>query len=312
MSIKVGIIASSRVTAAPPPSGLLLDAYPGAAAAYSLRKLRTAYTGPCIRCQRSLDNIQFDVGFDANGVIDVPLLVAACAGLNGFVAKWYDQSGNGIDAFTSSQPQIVVNGVVQTQNGKPAIIQTVTYAQYLETTYSFNLSTNKLASIFSVTKSTSDLSGNYYAMRRSGLADYTSGLLLIATDGGNLNRIILGRGAGGGSLGDSNLKDFTFNPTIQQLSSSHISTSSISIYKNANLQTLSTSIGTMPLSDWLSSGSGNHNIILGGRNYNNTNIPPVTDPTMRGNYQEFVFYLSNQLGNNTAIQNNINSYYSIY
>jgi len=42
MSLNLGIIASSRTASATP---LLLDVYPTAAAAYSLRKLRTLYTG---------------------------------------------------------------------------------------------------------------------------------------------------------------------------------------------------------------------------------------------------------------------------
>lgn len=42
---------------------LLLDLYPSAAVAYSLRKLRTAYTGSAIRIRRSSDNTEQDIGF---------------------------------------------------------------------------------------------------------------------------------------------------------------------------------------------------------------------------------------------------------
>jgi hypothetical protein len=307
MSLNLGIIASSRQQA----SSLLLDTYPNAAAAYSLRKLRTAYTGSAIRVRRSLDNIEFDINFLANGELDTTNLLLSCGGTNGNVVKWYDQSGNGVDATHPTGPQIVVSGVLQLQNGKPTLTQTAVNSQWLETPYSFNLAANKLASIYSITKAV-ELYGNYYAMRRNALADYTSGIALIATDTSFLNRINLGRGSGGSNFADTNIKDWTFNSTIQQLTSAIISTSNIAIYKNGANQTLSTSLGTMPLSDWLSTGSGLHNIILGGRNYNNTNSPSVTDPTMLGNYQEFIFYFSDQSGNNTAIQNNINSYYSIY
>lgn len=50
---------------APPPS-LLLDTYPNAAVAYSLRKLRTAYTGSAIRVRRNIDNAEQDIAFVGN------------------------------------------------------------------------------------------------------------------------------------------------------------------------------------------------------------------------------------------------------
>jgi hypothetical protein len=53
-------------------SGLLLDQYPNAAVAYSLRKLRDAYTGPAIRVRRAVDNAEQDFGFNElnNTLID--------------------------------------------------------------------------------------------------------------------------------------------------------------------------------------------------------------------------------------------------
>ncbi len=47
-------------------SNLLLDLYPNAAVAYSLRKLRTAYTGSAIRVRRSSDNAEQDIAFVGN------------------------------------------------------------------------------------------------------------------------------------------------------------------------------------------------------------------------------------------------------
>jgi len=51
-----------------PPSSLLLDLYPGATVAYSLRKLRTAYSGSAIRVRRSSDNTEQDFGFDSSEI----------------------------------------------------------------------------------------------------------------------------------------------------------------------------------------------------------------------------------------------------
>jgi hypothetical protein len=44
----------------------LLDDYPTAAAAYSLRKLRNGYSGNAIRVRRSSDNAELNIGFVAN------------------------------------------------------------------------------------------------------------------------------------------------------------------------------------------------------------------------------------------------------
>lgn len=56
-------------------ASLLLDTYTGAAVAYSLRQLRTAYTGAAIRVRRSSDNAEQDINFvggdlDTQGLLD--------------------------------------------------------------------------------------------------------------------------------------------------------------------------------------------------------------------------------------------------
>ena len=59
---------------APPASPLLLDTYTGAAVAYSLRQLRTAYTGAAIRVRRSSDNAEQDINF-VGGDLDTQSLL---------------------------------------------------------------------------------------------------------------------------------------------------------------------------------------------------------------------------------------------
>ena len=104
----------------------LLNAYPGAVAAYSLRRLRKEYIGPLIRVRRSSDNAETDIGcvFNLDGeVLDEATLTAFVGGGNGFVTKWYDQSGNAVDqarTIQNQQPQIVTNGTVYKDNGRPA------------------------------------------------------------------------------------------------------------------------------------------------------------------------------------------------
>ena len=104
----------------------LLDTYTGAAAAYSLRRLSSSYSGSAIRVRRSSDNFEQDIGFNVFGELDtVSLLAFAGQSLGVFVKVWYDQSSNGVNVTqtnTGKQPQIVSSGTVIVEaNGKPAI-----------------------------------------------------------------------------------------------------------------------------------------------------------------------------------------------
>jgi hypothetical protein len=97
---------------------LLLDAVPGAAAAYSLRQLSNAYTGPVVTVRRSSDNAEAD--FKASE-IDDGTLTAFCGAGDGLVKTWHDQSGNGRDASqgtAANQPKIVDSGSLVTEGGK--------------------------------------------------------------------------------------------------------------------------------------------------------------------------------------------------
>ncbi len=107
-------------------SSLLLDLY-GAniAAAYSLRKLSVSYTGAAIRVRRDTDNAEQDIGFDSNGDLDTSALTTFVPD-NGYVVKWYDQSGNsndGVQTNSNLQGHIVASGVISTHDGKPAVTQ---------------------------------------------------------------------------------------------------------------------------------------------------------------------------------------------
>jgi len=101
----------------------LLDLYPSADAAYSLRQLSKTYTGSAVRVRRSSDNAEQNIGF-VSGQLDTASLLTFCGVGNGFVTIWYDQSGNANDLIqttTTSQPSIVTSGVVNTRNSKPVL-----------------------------------------------------------------------------------------------------------------------------------------------------------------------------------------------
>ena len=102
----------------------LLDVYPNAKAAYSLRKLSSTYTGSCIRVRRSSDNTEQDIGFVSNE-LDTTALLSFVGANNGHVTTWYNQKGTGdnLNNITAiNHPLIVNSGVVETVNGKPAIL----------------------------------------------------------------------------------------------------------------------------------------------------------------------------------------------
>jgi len=81
----------------------LLDSYSGASAAYSLRNLSSAYTGPLIRVRRSNDNVERDIYGTFRGDLDLAALTSFVGANSGFVTTWYDQSGIGDNLILQSQ-----------------------------------------------------------------------------------------------------------------------------------------------------------------------------------------------------------------
>ena len=93
----------------------------GAAAAYSLRDIG-AMNGRVVEVRRSSDNATED--FTANQVASGAVEAFVGASNSGYVSKWYDQSGNGLDMAqtnTADQPRIVNSGTLETIDGKPTI-----------------------------------------------------------------------------------------------------------------------------------------------------------------------------------------------
>jgi hypothetical protein len=102
----------------------LLDLYPNAEVAHSIRKLRAAYTGSAIRVRRASDNAEQDIGFTTSGNLNESDLLTFVGVNSGYVVKWYDQSGNGNTAtqtIAARQPIIVNSGIIVKVNNKPAI-----------------------------------------------------------------------------------------------------------------------------------------------------------------------------------------------
>ena len=75
--------------------------------------------------RRASDNTTQNIGF-ANGLINKTALTSFCASTNCYVVTWYNQgslgsAGDATQSTAASQPQIVANGVVETQNGVPTL-----------------------------------------------------------------------------------------------------------------------------------------------------------------------------------------------
>jgi len=136
----------------------ILDLYPtNIHHAYSLRKLKTAYTGKCLRVRRttttpSVTTTTVDLSFDSNNTISLNSAITYVSGtattainlgqfcasvVNGytnpdsvntnqniFVVTWFDQSGNSknvTNATTSQQPRLVNAGQLEVSGSKPAV-----------------------------------------------------------------------------------------------------------------------------------------------------------------------------------------------
>lgn len=108
-----------------PPYKFLLDQLNSGAnyGNFSLRKLRSAYTGSAIRIRRTSDNTEADIGFVAN-LIDVSAINSFCSGTTCRVKTWYDQGGgayNFSQTTQAEQPYIYQNGSIETLNARPCI-----------------------------------------------------------------------------------------------------------------------------------------------------------------------------------------------
>ena len=250
----------------------LLDTYPNAAAAYSLRKLRIAYTGSAIRVRRASDNAESDIGFSGAN-LDTSTLTSFCSGTNGFVTTWYDQSGNAANATqttAANQPQIVSSGSVISENGKPTL-QFDGSNDTLLTTISYN--TNSI-----------------YVEKVERFRATTAGQMSTNFDSSNgpyfqwISTANKFENYYGGSQTQTNAT------TTRKLYSFY---ASLGFYENGSLTVARTGV-TSATPTTINIGSYSSGIHA------------------QVNMQEFVFYTSSQISNRTGIESEINTYYAIY
>ena len=251
----------------------ILDNYPGASAAYSLRKVRTAYTGSAIRVRRS-DNQEMDIAFDTSGSLDTTSLLTFVGSGNGFVTTWYDQSGNNkhiVQITGANQPYIVLNGSVQMNGNKPAI--------YWDNNQvlSINSGVNNVMSVFVNIKWLTGSGASPILGNQGSVAYYheginsESGLILSST------------------YADYNVKNGSLylNGTLKTLSTFSKST-------NSNILVSMVHLSNTAVFSQLGNDRG------------------FVATYFKGYYSEIIIYPTNQAANRTLIESNMNGYYSIY
>ena len=261
----------------------VLDTYPNASAAYSLRDLASASIGSAVvRVRRSSDNTEQD--FTSSEITDGTLTTFTGAN-DGFVTTWYDQSGNSSNATQATaneQPKLVSSGVVELDNGKPCIIwDNINDRMQINTSYSGN----NLLSIFSVYNKTSPNPSD------------DSAYLVFADASLNVpDGVLAWRNIG--NIGSYRSGAHSVNGSISydtQVNSNFIYTSTqVDFYNNSSL------IGSKTTSNAIA--NFDYTFIQIGRSGGNTSFKN----------QELIIYPSDQSANRTGIETNINTEYAIY
>jgi hypothetical protein len=282
-------------------ASLLLDTYTGAAVAYSLRKLRTAYTGAAIRVRRSSDNTEQDFGFVAN-VLDTASLLTFCGAGNGFVTTFYDQSGNGKNVTQSTairQPQIVSSGSVLTLNTKPTIRLSKANNQYWSNNTVNAINNASFNWVGGITGSLTFWSV-LYAIGAQGL---TSGFAYVplayqtANDWTANKSIIWGNGYNTGTTPKAISSGTNLYPlNTQKITLGILGATNSKIYINNSA--ISQSVTR-------TSNIGNYTgLYLGANNVETEGLP--------GDIQEYVLWGTDQNSNASGINSNTNTYWGTY
>ena len=298
--------SASTAQVAPAFTGLL-DTYTGATAAYSLRLLRSEYSGSAIRVRRTDDNEEQDIKF-RNNELDTSALATFCGTSDGFITTWYEQSGasgaaNLTQSTASNQPKIYDGATesVLTDNEKPTIEFDYTNTQHfsgsptnwssivddtnhtITMVYNLNQYNSPRSIIYNITgdEVSSGRGNTHIAMSRSNqlrIGYYDRGFTSWTKTAGFVQSI------GGAQNG------------VQYVVTSIYDTTDLNSFANSTIEDNNTSNpeGTINANKFFIGANGN-----------------LLNP-MDGKMQEFIIWNADQTSNRSGIETNINDHYSIY
>jgi len=273
----------------------LLDLYPNAAAAYSLRKLRAAYSGSAVRVRKevSLVSSETDIGFLADGSLDTTSLLAFASDAdsgNVFVVTWYDQalSNDATQSTATAQPKIVSGGSLVTLDGYACLDGDLGAGDTMLQASNVIDSVGDVA-IFST-----------YALKTDGAA--ANQITFEIGNGTSTHRIhdTLGRDAAGTfGIDIRGAINYDFgNATgvaVDDIYLNSILSEANGFYINGTQQTSDNAVRSGSLVDALTlfnRGTGSF--------------------PYKGKFFEFIFFASDQSSNRTGIETNINTFYAVY
>lgn len=291
----------------------LLDLFPNAAAAYSLRLLRKDYSGGLVRArawdgsanQGEADVMAYRVSateyvLDLNSTLENLDATAISRGLttsdtladlvstgvndyDGLTSAWYDQSlsNDATQGTAAAQPKIVSGGSLVTEGSKPAVDFDGT-DDYLAKIATFTINGDHMITAVHTPEA---LGGYLFSF---GYNDPDS--VLLWTNATNYSRYWVN------SSGDT----LNSGETVagQRLTTGEMSSGAQTLYINAAQNSTKSTT------------------------YNGGNVPDITigyavqraqgTNYLPGKVQELIFYNSDQSSNRAGIETNINTFYSIY
>ena len=251
------------------------------AAAYSLRSL-TGGDPEVVNVRRSSDNNE--TKFTVSQINSGALASHIGSGNDGFVQTWYDQSGNGNHATqtdTGKQPKIVSSGSLLTQGGKACINFDGTNdfferATYTQGTLSQPNTFFAVAKLDAYTNTNRKIYDSHDASARN--------VLFMATTGNGQFAHFAGTTRTTGEDADANQHLFT-----------SLTNGAASRLRIDSTQKSTDDVGSQSMTG----------LVIGSKMLRDADF-------WDGDMQEIIVYNSNQTSNFTAIEGNINSYYSIF